>query len=110
VQLGLNPYNSWDFFSVPVPALMGAPEPQLDLNDGMVAASDAQAVFAYFKAGASLGSPAYEEDLDGNGVKDGIQYDRSVTGAAKSGAPDGSVTARDAQLAMAQFKAGYACN
>ena len=107
--LGLDASDPWDFYSVPVPALLSAPDPHLDLSDSVVSASDAQAVFAYFKAGAKIGTQVYDQDLDGDGVQDGVQYDRSMTGPAKTGAPDGAVTARDAQLAEAQFKLGYNC-
>jgi hypothetical protein len=105
----LNPTNPWDFFSVPVPALFAAPDPTVVFKDSAVAAQDAQAVFAYFKAGAHTGTMKYEQDLNLNGVKDGIEYDRSVVGPAHSGPPDGTVSATDAQLAFAQFKLGYHC-
>ena len=57
--LGLDPANPWDFFSVPVPALIHAIKPAMVLRDRMVAASDAQAIFAYFKANARAGMPIY---------------------------------------------------
>jgi hypothetical protein len=107
--LGLDPLNPWDFYSVPVPPLFAAPDPTIVFKDNMVSSSDAQAVFGYFKAGAKTGTPVYEQDLNNNGVKDGLEYDRSVIGPAKSGPPDGVVTVRDAQLAFAQFKLGYRC-
>ena len=75
-----------------------------------VRAADGEAVFGYFKKGAKAGSPEYEQDVNGNGVKDGLEYDRSVAGPGHSGPPDGTVTATDAQLAFAQFKLGYHCN
>ncbi len=105
----LSPTNSWDFFSVPVPALMFAPSPSTTLRDGAVGAADAQAVFSYFKAGAKTGKAIYEQDLNNNGVKDGIEYDRTVIGPGMSGPPDGVVSPTDAQLAFAQFKMGYHC-
>jgi hypothetical protein len=79
-------------------------------RDSAVTASDAQAVFAYFRAGARLGTTLYEQDLNQNGKKDGIEYDRSVLGPGHSGPPDGVVSAADAQLAFAQFKMGYSCS
>jgi hypothetical protein len=110
LALGINPADPWDFYSVPVPALFTAADPIGNIHDGNVAASDAQAVFAYFKAGAKIGSPAYEQDLNGNGVKDGIEYDRTVAAPAPhTGAPDGVIAASDAQLAFAQFKLSYSC-
>ncbi|TAK62615.1 MAG: hypothetical protein EPO22_07345, partial [Dehalococcoidia bacterium] len=104
-----DPNNPWDFFSVPVPALYAASNPLIVFRDSVVSATDAQAVFAYFKKAAKTGSLEYEQDLNGNGVKDGIEYDRSVAAPGVSGAPDGVVSATDAQLAFAQFKFGYHC-
>ena len=105
----LDPTNPWDFYSVPVPALYLAANPQTDFKDSAISASDAQAVFAYFRKNAHTGTLEYEQDLNLNGVKDGIEYDRSVLGSAKSGPPDGSISAQDAQLAFSEFKAGYLC-
>jgi hypothetical protein len=107
--LGLDYTNPWDFYSVPVPAMIAAVDPTLAFADSAVSASDAQAVFAYFKAGSRTGEASYEQDLNLNGVKDGIEYDRSVAGSGKSGPPDGVIGASDAQLAFAQFKAAYHC-
>jgi hypothetical protein len=104
-----DPADPWDFYSVPVPALFAAANPRATFKDGAVMASDAQAVFAYFKIGAKVGSSDYEADLNANGVKDGSEYDRSVVGPGHSGAPDGVISASDAQLAFAQFKMGYRC-
>ena len=105
----LDPLDQWDFYSVPVPALIAAPNPQALIRDGAVGAGDAQAVFAYFKANARAESTVYEQDLNGNGVKDGIEYDRTVAGPGKSGPPDGAVGAAESQLAFAEFKLGYHC-
>ena len=104
-----DPLDPWDFYSVPVPALLVLPQPAGVVRDNAVASSDAEAVFAYFKAGARTGSTAYEQDLNQNGVKDGVEYDRSVMGPGKSGAPDGTVSASDAELAFAQFRLSYRC-
>jgi len=56
-----------------------------------------------------VGSPEYEQDLNGNGIADGIEYDRSFVAPGASGPPDGVIGALDAQLAFAQFKMGYRC-
>ena len=104
-----DPADPWDFFSVPVPALFAMQNPVGVVKDSVVTASDAQAVFAYFKVAARVGSSDYEADLNANGTKDGIEYDRSVVGPGQSGPPDGVVSASDAQLAFAQFKMGYRC-
>ena len=105
----LRPDDPWDFYSVPVPALIAALNPTGIVRDAVVGPTDAQAVFAYFKAGARAGSSPYADDRNGNGTADGIEYDRTVMGPGKSGPPDGSVAAADAQLAFAQFKLGYNC-
>ncbi len=107
--IGLSSTNPWDFYSVPVPALIAAPDPTLTFADSTVSAADAQAVFAYFKVGSKTGKTSYEQDLNLNGVKDGLEYDRSVAGPGQSGPADGVIGAADAQLAFAQFKAAYHC-
>jgi hypothetical protein len=104
-----NPLDPWDFYSVPVPSLLSAPNPLVVFRDNAVAAGDPQSVLAYFKVGAKTGETVYEQDLNANGIKDGLEYDRSPVGPGHSGPPDGVVSASDAQLAFAQFKAGYHC-
>jgi hypothetical protein len=105
----LDPLDRWDFYSVPVPALFSAPDPLNAPRDNKVSASDAQAVNAYFKKGARTGTLEYEQDLNANSVKDGVEYDRTIVGTLGSGPPDGVVAASDAQRAYAQFKAGFNC-
>jgi hypothetical protein len=109
LSIGLSPLDSWDFYSVPVPALSAAPDPLAATADDRISMSDAQAVLSYFKAGAKRGTAVYEQDADQNGVPDGIQYDRSVVGSGESGPPDGAVSARDAQLVFAQFRRHPRC-
>ncbi len=104
-----NPYNPWDFYSVPVPALFAAPSPTTDFKDHVVGAADAQSVFGYYKKGAKTGTTVYEQDLNRNGIADGIEYDRSFVGPAMSGPPQGQVSAQAAQIAFAQYKQGYRC-
>lgn len=94
-------------YSVPVPALLAEPTA---LRDNEVKASDAQAVYAYAIAGAAAGSSIYEQDLNGNNVRDGWEYDRQLVGSGQLGPPDGVITAQDAQASFAQFKAGVRCS
>ncbi len=103
--------DRWDFYNVPVPALFAAPSPLATVRDAIVSAGDAQAVFGYFKKAAKTGSLEYEQDLNGNGIADGAEYDRSVVvgDPGASGPPNGIISATDAQLAFAQFKNGYKC-
>jgi hypothetical protein len=103
------PDDPWDFYSVPVPALFASPNPLSDVKDNAVSGGDAQAVLAYAKQGLKIFTPAYHADLNGNGIWDGIEYDRSVVGPGLSGPPDGVVTGADAQLVFAQVKLGYEC-
>ena len=105
----LDKWNPWDFYSVPIPALKDAANPTTVFRDKLLTAGDAQAVLAYFKAGAIAGSAFYDQDLNANGIADGVEYDRTVVGPAMSGPPDGKIVASDAQLAFAQFKLGYNC-
>ncbi len=105
-----DPHDPWDFYSVPVPALFVSGSPTTDHRDNAVVAPDAQAVLAYFQAGASAGMTIYEQDLNQNGVKDGWEYDRSEDINGVLGPPDGVVTARDAQAAFGQFKANKHCS
>lgn len=107
--IGLDYLNPWDFYSVPVPALFASGSPTTDFNDAVVSGADAQAVFAYVKKGAKTGTLEYEQDLNLNGVKDGLEYDRSVVAPGMSGPADGVVSGADAQLAFAQAKHGYHC-
>ena len=105
-----DPTNGWDFYSVPVPALYAAVNPLIVFRDKAVTASDAQAVFAYFKVNAKAGTPVYEQDLNANGIKDGVEYDRTVLGPGVSGPPDGAMSAQEAQTAFKQFTFLYNCN
>lgn len=105
----LDPWNKWDFYSVPLPNLLIAADPTLSVRPHTLTASNAQAVFSYFKKTAKTGSLEYEQDLNLNGVKDGIEYDRSFVSLGHSGPPDGFIVASDAQLAFAEFKLGYFC-
>lgn len=117
---GLDSTSPWDFYSVPVPALPAAPIVTLPsgarirnaFRDNVVSTGDAQAVFNYFKLNAKANTAIYEQDLNGNGVKDGWEYDRSITGpgVTQAGPPDGAIGSADAQKAFAQFKAGLKCS
>lgn len=70
-----NPNDPWDFYTVPDPALkLGGAPVRADHGIGF---GDVLAVLAYTGQGPSLSS--YDIDLDGNGVPDGIQYDRVQT-------------------------------
>jgi hypothetical protein len=108
-QLGLNPADSWDFYSVPIPALYSASNPLGVTKDSVVSGADAQAVFAYAKIGAKIGTTAYDQDLNDNGINDGVEYDRSFVAPGTSGPPDGVISGSDAQLAFAEALNGLHC-
>lgn len=52
----------------------------------------------------AVGKPFYEVHLNGNGVRDGLEYDRSVVNPGPPGAPDGVITSADAQKAFAMAR------
>ena len=103
-----DPHDPWDFYSVPLPALLAAPSPTTTFRDNVIAPQDAQAIWRYFLAGAAAGTTVYEQDLNQNGVKDGWEYDRSEDVNGVLGPPDGVITARDAQAAYG--REGASCN
>jgi hypothetical protein len=95
---------------VPVPALFAAVSPTTTFRTNAISAGGAQAVFGYFKKGARTGSVYYEQDLNRNGVADGLEYDRRVSGAGPTLGPDGVISAGEAQKAFAEFKLGLKCD
>ncbi len=116
--VALTAISPWDFYSVPVPALFAAPDPTIVFRTNTISAGGAQAVFAYFKAGAKAhvdgvpdgpGVLKYEQDLNNNGVKDGWEYDRKVSGLGPTLGPDGVISSSEAQKAFAEFKATLKC-
>lgn len=102
---GADPWGQ--VYSVPVPALIVSPG---SFRDNEVKASDAQAIYAYLLVGASAGTMPYEQDLNGNRIKDGWEYDRSILPGGELGPPDGTITPQDAQAAFALFKANVRCS
>jgi hypothetical protein len=105
---GLSP---WDFFDVPTPSLTSAN--RTGARNKAVTINDVISILYY--VGTRDGGPAnangvdYDTDLNGNGIKDGREYDRaSTTDASKpwrSGAPNGAVSISDAITALAQVGA-----
>jgi hypothetical protein len=98
-----NPTSPWDFYDVPAPTIGGGGS--LSNRDRAVSiGNDVLAVLEY--SGTSLNGPPnagpdgiggnaddrdYDQDVDNNGVKDGIAYDRS-TGVPLTDAPNGSIS------------------
>ncbi len=91
-DLGTDPMNPWDFYSVPAPALRRNPSGTAD--NGIGSTTDVPALLAY--SGFHAGLLDYDLDYDNNGVADGFQYDRSRVmtpgGTWGLGPPDGAIT------------------
>jgi hypothetical protein len=67
-----NPDAWYDFYDVPVPSLIGGPG---GTRNRAINIGDVLAVNSY--SGVRAGDAPYEADNDGNGIRDGLQYDRS---------------------------------
>src|SRR5439155_17004559 len=111
-----NPNDAYDFFDVPVPALL--PADGSGTKNKAISLGDVLAVVAF--VGTSAAEPdrtnangaTYGSDVNNNGIQDGAEYDRtaSVIPAQSwhSRAPNGSVTLQDALVALNQV--GDNCN
>lgn len=108
-----DPLSPWDFFDVPLPALTVS-NPSGTRNR-VVLLADAVGV-VYYVGTSDNGLPNangvdYDTDLNGNGVEDGREYDRSPSTTPgkpwKSNAPNGAVTLSDALVAVNQV--GHSC-
>lgn len=111
-----DPLNPWDFFDVPVPALL--PSNTTGVRNKLVSLSDVLADLTYVGTAAANPNAAnangakYGSDLNNNGVVDGREYDRApsiVPGEPwHSGPPNGVVTLGDVLVVLAQV--GTNCN
>jgi len=112
-----DPSDPWDWYDVPVPTLFsdghinGDPSGTDDRDHAITIIDDLLAVLEY--SGTSdgglpnAGGRQYNQDVNLDGVDDGIAYDRTV-GATRSGAPDGAVSIIvDVLLVLEQ--SGYSC-
>ena len=104
--------SQWDFFDVPVPALKPG---QMGTKNGVITLADVLAVQA-FAVTANNGPPNsggydYDSDINGNGVEDGVEYDRTPSDVPdmpwRSGPPNGSVTLQDVLVALSSV--GHTC-
>jgi len=102
-----NPLSHYDFYDVPVSALKIDPT---GVYDQSVTMGDVLAVLAY--VGDTPAKPAYNTDLNGNTVKDGLEYDRSPSVEPDppwdAGPPDAAVTMSDVLAVLAQV--GLSCS
>lgn len=96
-----DPNDPWDFYDVPAPALRLGYTGQAR-DGGISLGQDVLALLRY--SGLSSTAPAYSADVDGNGVADGLQYDRRLSTVPgepwRSGPPDGAIGLGSDVLAM----------
>jgi hypothetical protein len=100
--------SAWyDFYDVPAPA-NNDPTPNGTRNKA-INVSDVVGVLKYvgtFENGPSNGKVDYDSDKDGNGVKDGVDYDRSPSAAPNppkdAGPPNGAVNVSDVVAVLGQ--------
>ena len=102
--------SPWDFADMPVPALL--PTATTGVRNRFVTLADVLADLTY--VGTSAGNPntanangaKYGSDINGNGVIDGKEYDRTPSSNPaelwRSGAPNGFVTLADVLVVLAQ--------
>lgn len=110
-----DPLSPWDFADVPVPALVVTNT--TGVRNRTIALSDVLADLAY--SGTAATNPnlnadgaTYNSDLNGNGVPDGREYDRTTSTVPgqlwRSGPPNGFVTLSDVLVVLASV--GDQCN
>jgi hypothetical protein len=98
--------QAWfDFYDVPVPSLRVA----AGTYSKSVTVGDVLAVLDY--VGVSAGMVRYEQDLNGNGIRDGLEYDRSPgplpSPPYDAGPPSGAIAMSDVLVVLAQV--GLSC-
>ena len=100
-----DPRNPWDFFDVPAPALL--PPNTTGTRNHAIGIQDVIAVLAYI--GANIASPntpnangaTYGSDLNGNGLRDGTEYDRAAGATIWApNPPNGAINISDALLSL----------
>jgi hypothetical protein len=108
-----DPLDRWDFFDVPTPVLSAANT--TGTRNGVIGIQDVIAIVYYIGTsqggGPNSGGVSYNSDLDGDGVADGREYDRTPSTTAgkpwRSRQPSGAVSIQDALVALQQV--GTAC-
>jgi RHS repeat-associated protein len=104
--MGYDDGDPYDFYDVPVPSLKAG----AGTRNGAINITDVLAVLDY--SGASEGGPDYEADRNGNGIRDGVEYDRSPSPPPNppydAGPPDTAISMADVMAANAQ--AGLECS
>jgi len=107
LSMGFNPNAWYDFYDVPTPSLRADPG---GTRNRAVNGGDVLAVNSY--SGTREGQAAYEADVNGNTIRDGLEYDRSVSPAPNppydAGPPNGAISASDVLVANKQV--GLRCD
>lgn len=109
-----DPNKEWDFFDVPVPSI--EPGQTGGVKNRAVSLQDVGAIMRYVgtRDGGAANSHGlfYNSDLNGNGIPDGREYDRTASSDPskpwRSGPPDGAVSLQDASVALSQV--GHNCS
>lgn len=109
-----DPTDPYDFYDVPSPVLR--PGQTTGAHDHLVTIGDVIAVMYYIGTqaggGTNTNGVSYDTDLNGNGIVDGQEYDRTFGGYGSklwlTGPPNGTVTIGDAILALGHV--GDNCN
>ncbi len=103
-----DPLSPWDFYDVPVPSLRQSPYGQKDGVVGLT--TDVTALLTY--VGITSGMTDYEADRNGNGVRDGLEYDRRPSSDPsklwRSRSPDGGI-GMTSDVAAMLAQAGHSC-
>jgi hypothetical protein len=106
-----DPHNFWDFYDVPVPSHYasgggGTRDKAIGITTDMVA------LLTYAGSTNTGSDPRYNVDLDGDGVQDGIEYDRTPSAYPsqlwRSGPPDGGIGVTTDVVAMIK-QGGHSC-
>jgi len=106
-----DPDNFWDFYDVPVPShYASGGGGTRDKAIGVT--TDVVALLTYVGSQNTGSDPRYNVDLDGDGIQDGIEYDRRTSAYPsqpwRSGPPDGGIGITTDVVAMMK-QGGHSC-
>jgi subtilisin family serine protease len=99
-----DPLNPWDYADMWVPSLPASGAPTGGRNRA-VSLGDVGAALVWVGAinngGPNTSGRDYDNDVNLNGIEDGVEYDRTPAGMI-SGAPSGAVSLQDVAVVLAQ--------
>ncbi len=113
-----DPNSPWDFFDVPTPPLLpsnttGARDKKISLTGDVLSVLQYVGTNAANPSMPNANDAQYGSDLNGNGIADGVEYDRTVSTTPgqpwRSGPPDGKVTL-SGDVLPALYQVGTSCN